>query len=408
MYINQLSVHNLRSFEALEANFAFDGQDYGPASGMAPPQLPNVNVLLGENGCGKSTLLKAVALAALGPAVQQTMPMLRRAPAASSRSRQAPATPAGIDALFTKPGAPGMRSAPAQLRSSLRIVDGAGGEELQWIAPTAVARGASQDPPAEAFAVGYGANRRPLYEQAATRDAPRSLQAQRFASLLDNEATLVPLEDWLPAQKRSRQRFIEITSLLAQLLALTPYRFSGERDSQGHYLFEDQDGLALPMPMLSDGYRAFIGWVADLLYHLDAACPRGTPLATQPGLVLIDEVDLHLHPATQLRLVPLLAATLPRVQFVLSTHSPLVVGGLDIANILVLRRVGRAVKAVRIDRPVYGLDADQLLVSELFGLPSSRTPSQRDKLRQLAAEARGGDAQAALRFLDAMAGGRSP
>jgi hypothetical protein len=419
MYINQLSVQNLRGFQSLQANFAFDGQSYGPASGMAPPQLPNVNVVLGENGLGKSTVLRAVALAALGPHADLSgngLPagaMLRRVPPAGSQARgaPAPAPSASIEAVFSEPTAPTTPSTRGQVYSALRIVRTAqSGEQVQWVAQPGAARGAAPGPAqtAMAFAVGYGSSRRPASPTPApaARGAPRSLQAQRFASLLDDDATLVPLESWLPALRQSRARFDEVTALLAQLLALTPYRFSARRDRTGHYLFEDQAGLALPLYQLSGGTRAFIGWVADLLHHLEASCPRGTPLKLQPGMVLIDEIDLHLHPAAQLRLVPVLAAALPRVQFVLSTHSPLVVGGLDIANILVLRRAGQGVEAVRVERPVYGLDADQLLVSELFGLPSSRTPSQRDQLRALAAEARTGDPRAALRFLDAMAGGR--
>ncbi|APW37100.1 hypothetical protein RD110_07750 [Rhodoferax koreense] len=412
MYIHQLSVRNLRSIAALEANFAFDGQRYGPASGMVPPRLANVNVILGDNGVGKSSLLQAVALAVLGPDAGDlpTRPMVRMQPGGdAARSRAVGAHAAEIEAVFASAASPrGARSlaAPPSVHSMLRIVRETGntrGEQTEWLGPNPRTRGAA---PA-GFAVGYGATRNAAAAASATaRGQPTSLQAQRFASLLDHGGGLVALEMWMPQLQRSRRRFQEATALLNRLLAPVSCRFTGRRDRQGIYLFEGQAPVALPLAAWSDAQRSFIGWVADLLYHLCAACPRGQALADQPGIALVDEIDAHLHPSVQMQIVPTLAAALPRVQFILTCHSPLVVGGLDIANLLVLRRAGDGVEATRIDRPVYGLDADQLLVSDLFGLPSTRAAGQRDTLKRLATQARGGDAQAALRFLDALAPGQ--
>ena len=66
-------------------------------------------------------------------------------------------------------------------------------------------------------------------------------------------------------------------------------------------------GSDVPFQALSDDYRAYIGWIADLVYHLHLGTPRGTPLVSSRGIVLVDEVDLHLHPEWQRVVVPRLA-----------------------------------------------------------------------------------------------------
>lgn len=84
------------------------------------------------------------------------------------------------------------------------------------------------------------------------------------------------------------------------------------------------DHAALPLSLLSDGVRAMITLVADLALrcarlngHLKERAPRETT-----GIVLIDEVDLHLHPAWQQRVIASLRSAFPKIQFIVSTHSP--------------------------------------------------------------------------------------
>ena len=88
-----------------------------------------------------------------------------------------------------------------------------------------------------------------------------------------------------------------------------------------------QDGRILPFHMLSDGYRNFVGMVADIAWrcvqlnpHLGADAPQKTE-----GIVLIDEIDLHLHPSWQRQVLESLLKTFAHLQFVLTTHSPQIV-----------------------------------------------------------------------------------
>lgn len=87
----------------------------------------------------------------------------------------------------------------------------------------------------------------------------------------------------------------------------------------------------LAVEQLSDGIRNMIGMVADIAFratklngHLGAMASRQTP-----GIVLIDEVDMHLHPEWQQAVIPLLAKAFPEIQFVVTTHSPQVLSTVD-------------------------------------------------------------------------------
>lgn len=95
----------------------------------------------------------------------------------------------------------------------------------------------------------------------------------------------------------------------------------------------------LPLSYLSSGIKIAVGLVLDIVSRAARANPHlGAELLlrTVPGVVLIDEVDLHLHPVWQQRILPQLTRTLPRVQFIVTTHSPQVLSTVPAANIRVI------------------------------------------------------------------------
>lgn len=94
--------------------------------------------------------------------------------------------------------------------------------------------------------------------------------------------------------------------------------------------------VPLPAPWLSAGYQATVAWVADLLGQVTLEAGRVLPPAEISGLVLIDEIDLHLHPQWQVSLVPALRQIFPRLQFVVTTHSPMVLPGFRQDEIIML------------------------------------------------------------------------
>ncbi len=169
--------------------------------------------------------------------------------------------------------------------------------------------------------IGYGANRR--VESASTFDSSlrgkqRLLRYQRVASLFEEQVTLVPLAHWLPdLGKRDPGRHKQVCGLVNRLLP-PGMRFTA-RTGQDDYLFSHK-GVAVPFGALSDGHRAYVGWVADLLHHVCTGCPSGKKLVDNRGVVLVDEIDLHIHPRWQRIMIPRIAKALPKLQFLFTTR----------------------------------------------------------------------------------------
>lgn len=162
----------------------------------------------------------------------------------------------------------------------------------------------------------------------------------------------------------------------------------------------EMEGVALPFRGLSDGYQAYVGWVGDMLYQLCQGARSGRKLVDSHGVVLVDEIDLHLHPAWQRALLPTLATALPAIQFIVTTHSPLVLGALQPGNVAVLEpdRV-RGTRIVRLAERVHGQSADQLLLSPYFGLDSTRPADVSDALEGLRRAGEAGDPAASAAYL---------
>ena len=105
------------------------------------------------------------------------------------------------------------------------------------------------------------------------------------------------------------------------------------------------------------------------------------PLA-EPAVVLVDEIDLHLHPRWQRTLLQFLSDTFPNAQFIATAHSPLVVQAAMDANIVLLRREGDHVVIENDVEAIKNWRIDQVLTSDLFGLESARPPQLDHALRE--------------------------
>lgn len=92
-----------------------------------------------------------------------------------------------------------------------------------------------------------------------------------------------------------------------------------------------ENGKRLPFNLLSDGYRNIIGMVADIAFRMAVLNPQLEQDVTNetPGIVLIDEIDLHLHPEWQRKIVSDFKRVFPKIQFVASTHSPFIIQSLE-------------------------------------------------------------------------------
>jgi len=259
------------------------------------------------------------------------------------------------------------------------------------------------------FCVAYGAMRRSDpgdLRSPSMRSAVRFLRATRLQSIFEDGYSVYPLRHWLPTlREQNLERHTEILNILNSLISDENCRLTDE-ERDGDLLFE-RHGLKLPLSELSDGYRAFIAWVADLLYHLSYACPREQSLLDCRGIVLVDEIDLHLHPRWQMKVVSTIANAFPKMQFIFTSHSPLIVGSVEWMNILTLQ-TDPATNETDIKRwpeSVHGLDADQILLTKFFGLTTTRAGAKVSELEALREAALAGNRQAARALLRAMSTG---
>jgi len=169
-----------------------------------------------------------------------------------------------------------------------------------------------------------------------------------------------------------------------------------------------QDGIRLRDPRgrrmslmdMSEGYRSALAMLIDIFRHMvDVYGADGLLVAgehghhvTRPGVVLIDEVDAHLHPAWQREIDFWLKQHFPKVQFIVTTHSPLVCQAADGGRIYHLPQPGTGepflLERYDYERIVAGR-ADEILLTPAFGLPHTRSPQAvraRERLARLKAK----------------------
>lgn len=419
MHIKSLTIKNLRSISS--ATLALN------KPGDTGLKYPNVNVILGGNGFGKTTILRAAALSTLGPLLSTSSGfvadgLIRRAdgwtqpvrstkrPRLSDHARIEADVILGPDELTVTSRS---RSTAIKLTSEIRAVGSAEilscevspkGMEKKLMA----AQFEESDP--AFFVAGYGATRRVEASSRVDESArlkSRQRKYERVASLFEDHVSLVPLSYWLPQyEDANKGRYKQVVNLINRLLpdACRMQAQSAKVSATREHLFE-MNGVALPFRALSDGYKAYVGWIGDMLFHVCMGIGKGLMLRDMHGVVLIDEIDLHLHPEWQKVVVPTLAEALPNVQFIVTTHSPLVVGSLEAGNLFTLRAENNAVEVTQSADRVHGRSAEQILLSPYFGLQSTRAPETAEQLAQLARAAASGTKGASASYLRLLAEG---
>lgn len=136
--------------------------------------------------------------------------------------------------------------------------------------------------------------------------------------------------------------------------------------------------------MLSNGEKAIFFYVADIARRLAIANPGNLNADKEgEGIVLIDEIDLHLHPSWQREIIPALTKTFPNIQFFITTHSPQVLSNVKHKNVIVIEDF----KFVEFTPNTYGKDSNSILW-DIFGVTERPVHSQKklDKLYELLEE----------------------
>jgi hypothetical protein len=231
---------------------------------------------------------------------------------------------------------------------------------------------------------GYGAGRR---SSASSLDQSGAEDAS--ASLFLDEVELINAEGWLlqldysaskssTLRARQRRRLELVKEVLINLLpGVTEIRFdpsSGVRPIP-KVEFKTQYGW-VPIKQLGYGYRTMIAWIVDLAARMIERYPGSRDPLAEPAVVLVDEIDLHLHPRWQREVIGYLTERFPNTQFIVTAHSPLIVQAAAGANIAVLKREGDHVVIDNHPETIRGWRVDQVLTSDLFGLETARPPEE--------------------------------
>ncbi len=130
----------------------------------------------------------------------------------------------------------------------------------------------------------------------------------------------------------------------------------------------------VPLRQLGYGYRTMIAWVVDFTSRMVERYPDSHDPLAEPAVVLVDEIDMHLHPKWQRELIGFLTERFPNTQFIVTAHSPLIVQAAPNANLALLRREGDHVVIENNPATIRGWRIDQILTSDLFGLETARPP----------------------------------
>jgi len=396
MYVRRIEGRDFRSFARLDVEFGLPG--------AAP--LSNITLLVGPNGSGKTSLLRALTLACAGESLStggfRSRYSIRRGDPAPERA-WVTATIQGHDWILEREGEVRLHSQVDRFGDQEKVSPGhIGWTKEQW---RAYQLDANTSASPTYFLAAYHASRRAeasdTYSKGA-RAKSRSERYERVAGLFEEHVDLVPLGSWL----LDSDRVAEAADALDELL---PREVEVHRELVSEELFFRVDGVLLPTSALSDGYQAFLAWTGDLLHRLAAVAPTGLPLREIPGVVLIDEVDLHLHPAWQRQVLHRLAAAFPRLQIIATTHSPLVLGSVRHEQVRVLRSDQGLSEVLLPSEVTWGRSADQLLASPFFGLDSTRDIEFASALRAAEQKAAEGDLDDAIQYAKLLArGGEEP
>lgn len=414
MYVKSVSLEGIKRFKKL--SFDFQRPDGGFAGWT---------VFLGGNASGKSTILRSIALALAGPDASR---QLLGNPADwigwihKDEKRAEVSTTIQWDKNvdhFSGQGAPPGLTFEAGIRLFLEGKEGSVNEKWQETAIPKIQEAGKRSPrgtrilsalrgPWETNAVGwfsaaYGPMRR------LTGNSTESLRFSlergcvgRFVTLFREDAALSESETWL---KTNHSRWLqyekpEIATLIEGVKSLLndgllPKGLKISDVTVDHVFVKDSQGVELPMRDISDGYRSVYATVLDLVHGMFSVFGiddlfqnvDGHVIVNKPGVVLIDEIEAHLHPSWQKEIPEWLKQHFPRVQFLVTTHSPLVAQAADPNGVFLLPSPNdldsqpRMLDALEIEKLRLGR-AEKTLLGLAFGLHESRSLWAQNQIRK--------------------------
>ncbi len=407
MYLDHITLKNLKGFKELSFSLARpDGSHAG------------WTVFTGDNGSGKSTLLKAIAIGLVGRDVARSLqPSFHRwiSEGSNQGSIELTLMPDKVIDEYLQVGRTSYSPFQAVIHLKAAGEDALLEEDTSKKKATSAQRGPWSSQAKGWFSCGYGPFRRVF---GASPEATRLMvgpTTERYVTMFQEAASLFEVDQWLRSLKykqlEQKQPEAQLLDLILELLRddLMPNQITIDRvDSDGLWL-RDRNGMQLAWSEMSDGYRAALALLADILRHLvkaygfDGLAERdaeGKLRIVRSGVVMIDEIDAHLHPEWQQKIGFWLTHHFPNIQFLVTTHSPIICQAADPNGLFVLPEPGsaeppRALSDVEYQR-IIASRPDTILLTPAFGLQNTRSPRAVEARKQYARLASKRNAGAAL------------
>jgi energy-coupling factor transporter ATP-binding protein EcfA2 len=378
-YYSSVELRNVRGFG--EEGLSIDFKD-----GSGRPAM--WTLLLGENGTGKTTVLQALAGLGVRDAFADRYDELSQI--SGSRVIQMM-----LGGLFRGPKEPAAITAEIERsRNSEVALEPLGVEVLEPVHDPEysfrfVLHVSGENPRhwPKAHVIGYPAYRGGTTPSPEPGEGIYGPLVGATDLLWTSRDSLADVESWLQdlrlVKLEADERLVEtdydrVLGLLQRVLPGVKeirHRLTEEKNRKVVFEFETPDGWVRYRD-LALGYRAVTELVVDIAFNLFEAREGDENPLERPAIVLIDEIDQHLHPKWQRQLAQMLTQLFPRVQFIVSAHSPLMVQASAGHNIVVLKRhpeTGGIVAYNDVDE-IATWRLDQIVTSELFDVPTARGP----------------------------------
>jgi hypothetical protein len=371
--VTSVEISNFKAIEDLRLTFSAPAVRPGDLSSRQAPSL----IILGENATGKSSILEAIALALTDPAARSALNV-------PWRRMVLDPSQLGLERTYTPRGAE-VRVKLSNNQEVILTID-------QGLPVVHSDLGKHHVP---VFA--YGAFRR--FMTGTHRTSPHT----HIRNLFDS-STLSNPEPWLKSLKLDQ--FNMVIRTLRDLLSIEGDFEVIQREPRTRQLrmvtsLKEPDGELYynrtPLHAVSSGYRSMLAMVCDILRGLlDPLVYEGfESFQTAQGIVLIDEIEAHLHPRWKVQVMSSLRAALPGMTFIVTTHDPLCLRGMGDNEVVVLQRIATSDSQRQSQMPIVvermeglpsvtDLRIEQLLTSDFFQLLSTDDAKADRRLAQIA------------------------
>lgn len=331
MYLKNISINNFKGIESMTIEFQ-----------------PGINLLIGDNGVGKSSILSAI-IVALGGYFQGVSGIKAKGITIDDiriETKELTSSSSGIQYQF-----------PVKIKAAFNVL----GNSSTYIksrhsiegGTTSILKGKTLLKYAETITNDMNSmlpvfSYQSIHREKLESNAVKGVKDRRdgYYRCMDGVLNIKEITEWclqmeIDAFKQSK-KISEYESF--KLLVASFMKFMNNLDTiptieysrRYEELAYTENGVTFPISKLSAGYQSLLFMMIDIAYRLAVLNPAYENLGEAEGIILIDEIDLHLHPKWQWNVITALKRTLPNVQFIIATHSPIVISSCKTENLIMI------------------------------------------------------------------------